>query len=181
MSKALKKFIKKNIVSQDIQATLGVADKKMAKMISQHFDIETTRSDRIDEMFRCIRFNITNLVEGLTQQTLNEMSLGLAHGLGRFKLKFSADKVDTMVIQAVSLYQDLDKEINNYMMRLREWYGYHFPELSKIVTDNMMYTKLVRLIGKKDSFWIFVEEIFYFLFAFFIFLIFSDFFTRNQN
>lgn len=147
MSKALKKFLQKNIISQDIQATLGVADKKMAKMIKKHFDIETTKSDRIDELFRCIRFNITNLVEGLTEQTLREMSLGLAHGHGRFKLKFSADKVDTMVIQAVSLFQDLDKEINNYMMRLREWYGYHFPELSKIVQDNMIYTKIVRLVG----------------------------------
>lgn len=148
MSKALKKFLKKNIISQEIQAKLAVADKKTAKLISDHMEIETTTSDRVLELMRCIRFNITGLVDGLTAETLKEMSLGLAHGLGRFKLKFSADKVDTMVIQAVSLYQDLDKEINNYMMRLREWYGFHFPELSTIVQDNMMYAKIVRLIGK---------------------------------
>ena len=33
------------------------------------------------------------------------------------------------------------------MMRLREWYGWHFPELSKIVTDNLVYAKIVKLIG----------------------------------
>jgi len=50
------------------------------------------------------------------------MTLGLAHGLSRYKLKFSADKVDTMIIQAIALLDDLDKEINNYVMRLKEWY-----------------------------------------------------------
>ena len=75
------------------------------------------------------------------------MTLGVAHGLSRYKLKFSAEKVDTMIIQAISLLDDLDKEINNYMMRLREWYGWHFPELSKVVTDNLIYTKTVKAIG----------------------------------
>lgn len=79
------------------------------------------------------------------------MTLGLAHGLGRFKIKFSSDKVDIMIMQAVSLYEDLDKEINNYMMRLREWYGYHFPELTKIVPDNLLYTKVVQKLGFKEN------------------------------
>jgi hypothetical protein len=37
----------------------------------------------------------------------------------RFKLKFSPDKVDTMVIQAIALLDDLDKEINIYAMRVK--------------------------------------------------------------
>jgi nucleolar protein 58 len=78
---------------------------------------------------------------------MKNMTLGLAHGLSRYKLKFSTEKVDTMIIQAVSLLEDLDKEINNYMMRLREWFGWHFPELSKILTDNVAYAKTVRAIG----------------------------------
>ena len=79
------------------------------------------------------------------------MTLGVAHGLSRYKLKFSAEKVDTMIMQAICLLDDLDKEINNYMMRLREWYGWHFPELSKIVTDNFSYTKTVKAIGQRQK------------------------------
>ena len=37
----------------------------------------------------------------------------------RFKLKFSPDKVDTMVVQAIALLDDLDKEINIYAMRVK--------------------------------------------------------------
>jgi RNA processing factor Prp31 len=36
-----------------------------------------------------------------------------------FKLKFSPDKVDTMVVQAIALLDDLDKEINIYSMRVK--------------------------------------------------------------
>ena len=79
------------------------------------------------------------------------MTLGLAHGLSRYKLQFSVEKVDTMIMQAVALLVDLDKEVNNFMMRLREWYGWHFPELSKIVTDNHVYAKAVRKIGRKTN------------------------------
>jgi len=27
-------------------------------------------------------------------------------------------------------------------MRLKEWYGWHFPEMGKIVPDNLMYAKV---------------------------------------
>ena len=37
------------------------------------------------------------------------------------------------------------------MMRLREWYGWHFPEMSKIVTDNLTYAKCVKMIGLKTN------------------------------
>jgi len=36
-------------------------------------------------------------------------------------------------------------------MRLREWYGWHFPELSKILTDNCIYAKAVILIGMRTN------------------------------
>lgn len=32
-----------------------------------------------------------------------------------------------------------------------EWYGYHFPELIKIVSDNSMYCRLAQLIGNRKE------------------------------
>jgi len=82
---------------------------------------------------------------------MTAMSLGLAHSLSRYKLKFSPDKIDTMIVQAVSLLDDLDKELNNYIMRCREWYGWHFPELSKIITDNIAYVRTVQTMGIRTN------------------------------
>ena len=53
-------------------------------------------------------------------------------------------QVDTMIVQAIALLDDLDKELNTYAMRVREWYGWHFPEMTKIVSDNIQYAKTVR-------------------------------------
>ena len=56
-----------------------------------------------------------------------------------------------MIIQAVGLLDDLDKELNNYAMRLREWYGWHFPEVGKIITDDLTYAKVVEKIGIRTN------------------------------
>ena len=79
------------------------------------------------------------------------MSLGLAHSMGRHKLKFSADKVDTMIIQAIALLDDLDKELNTYAMRCKEWYGWHFPELAKMITDSVAYARIILTMGVRSN------------------------------
>merc|ERR1719502_1519115 len=56
-----------------------------------------------------------------------------------------------MIMQAVGLLDDLDKELNNFAMRLREWYGWHFPEMGKIVTDNLAYARVVKHMGVKTK------------------------------
>jgi len=78
---------------------------------------------------------------------MSAMVLGLSHSLSRYKLKFSPDKVDTMIIQAIALLDDLDKELNTYAMRVKEWYGWHFPEMGKVIVDNVAYSKTIRAIG----------------------------------
>jgi nucleolar protein 58 len=130
---------------------LAVADKKLAKEIQEQLGITCKTGEKANELIRCLRFQMNSLLEGLEEKEIRNMSLGLAHSMSRYKLQFSTDKVDTMVIQAVSLLEDLDKELNNYAMRLREWYGWHFPELGKIVTDNIVYAKAVDLIGMRGN------------------------------
>ena len=85
-----------------------------------------------------------------------KLNLFFCFSLSRYKLKFSPDKVDTMVIQAICLLDELDKELNNYIMRCREWYGWHFPELGKLISDNTVFVKTVKIIGKYINSWIFL-------------------------
>jgi nucleolar protein 58 len=103
------------------------------------------------ELMRGVRSQLGELLGGLGAVDLAPMSLGLSHSLSRYKLKFSPDKVDTMVVQAIGLLDDLDKELNTYAMRVREWYGWHFPELTKVVADNISYAKAIRLMGVRTS------------------------------
>ena len=63
-------------------------------------------------------------------------------------LKYSLSKDVTLLLLIVALLDDLDKELNNYIMRCREWYGWHFPELGTVVQDHAAYIKTVKRIGR---------------------------------
>lgn len=148
ISKSLKKVIKKFV---DEQEQLLVADAKLGSAIKEKFSLQCLSNTSVQELMRCIRSQLDSLLSGLPKKEMTAMALGLAHSLSRYKLKFSPDKVDTMIVQAVSLLDDLDKELNNYIMRCREWYGWHFPELGKIVTDNIAFAKTVKIIGTREN------------------------------
>nr|XP_039271341.1 nucleolar protein 58-like [Styela clava] len=146
LCKPLKKLLKK-IVANEAHEKLAVADAKLGNAIQDKMDLMCLYSPAIHELMRGIRAHMTSLITGLPESDVTAMALGLAHSLSRYKLKFSPDKVDTMIVQAISLLDDLDKELNNYIMRCREWYGWHFPELGKVVTDNLAFAKTVKKMG----------------------------------
>lgn len=151
IGKGLKKFLKKNLGSLGVDQSLAVSDKVLGSAIKKKFQIDIVFTENTHEVIRGIRQQLSELVTGLTEKDTKTMALSLSHSLNRFKLKFSPDKVDTMIIQAVGLLDDLDKELNNFAMRLKEWYGWHFPELSKVVTDNVVYAKTVLAIGMRNT------------------------------
>ncbi|KAG4122442.1 hypothetical protein ERO13_D11G267300v2 [Gossypium hirsutum] len=146
-SKGLRKFLRAHCDGE----TLGVADSKLGNAIKEKLKIDCVHNNAVMELLRGVRTQLTELISGLGAQDLAPMSLGLSHSLSRYKLKFSADKVDTMIVQAIGLLDDLDKELNTYAMRIREWYGWHFPELTKIIQDNIQYAKAVKLMGDRAN------------------------------
>lgn len=44
-------------------------------------------------------------------------------------------------------------------MRIKEWYSWHYPELARIITENVKYVQLVKLIGNRDSTTATLEEV----------------------
>ncbi|EEC49166.1 predicted protein [Phaeodactylum tricornutum CCAP 1055/1] len=157
VSKSLTSFLKKKLKKSN-DLSVAVADKAIAAPLKESVrdDLKIVHDSKSQEIFRGIRAHmdelLTNDDSNVTKEDLRAMQLGLSHSLSRYKLKFSADKVDTMVIQAVGLLDELDKEINTYAMRVKEWYGWHFPELQGLVGDNAKYSKLVLKAGMRPTF-----------------------------
>lgn len=151
-SKDLRKFLKKQVKDNE---EIAVCDSKLGAAIKDKTGLQCLFSSGINDLMRGIRFNLDTLLEGESgageESTRKAMVLGLAHSLSRYKLKFSPDKVDTMIVQAISLLDELDKEVNIYAMRLREWYGWHFPELGKLIADNSAYARVVDKMGMRSK------------------------------
>ncbi|KAH7183113.1 uncharacterized protein B0J16DRAFT_162104 [Fusarium flagelliforme] len=135
------------------KASLAVADMKLGTAISNlpSLNISPVSGSNTMDLFRGIRGQLANLIPGLVEENFDRMALGLSHSMSRHKLKFSADKVDSMIIQAIKLLDDLDKELNVYAMRTKEWYGWHFPEMAKILNDNLAYARVILAVGMRTS------------------------------
>ncbi|VDM47138.1 unnamed protein product [Toxocara canis] len=147
LGKTLKKVLKNKVEESE---NLAVGDTKLGSIIKEKLNVKCVSNAATAELMRGIRAHLDSLL-GEHKQEMAAMNLALAHSLGRYKVKFDPDKIDTMIVQAVSLLDDIDKELNNYIMRCREWYGWHFPELGKIIQDHQAYAKVVRALGLRQN------------------------------
>ncbi|CAA7404945.1 unnamed protein product [Spirodela intermedia] len=98
-----------------------------------------------------IRLHFDRFIDSLKPYDLESAQLGLGHSYSCAKVKFNVNRVDNMVIQAIFLLDTLDKHINSFSMRARDWYSWHFPELVKIVNDNYLYAKIAKFAENKSN------------------------------
>lgn len=82
---------------------------------------------------------------------MKRAQLGLGHSFSHQKCSTDVNRQDKPIIQTIALIEQLDKNINTFCMRLKEWFSWHFPEMSKIVNDNIIFSKLVHMIEKRDN------------------------------
>ncbi|XP_051536253.1 nucleolar protein 56 [Myxocyprinus asiaticus] len=148
----LKLFLETNLPSGGKKKPmLGVSDAKLGAALQEELELSIQTGGVVAEIIRGVRLHFHSLVKGLTAQAASKAQLGLGHSYSRAKVKFNVNRADNMIIQSIALLDQLDKDINTFSMRVREWYGYHFPELIKIVSENSTYCKLARLIGNRKE------------------------------
>jgi nucleolar protein 56 len=133
--------------------TLGVSEKNIAGSIKAAFPgIECETGDTsgiVADMLRGVRQHAPKLLKQLQEGDVERAQLGLGHAYSRARVKFSVQKNDNHIIQAIATLDHLDKAINTFSMRVREWYSWHFPELIRIVSENQQYARLALFIGDK--------------------------------
>ncbi len=137
------------------KVVLGVPDKNLAGEISDRFpgiECETIEtSEVVATLLRGVRQYAEKLLKGLHEGDVSRAHLGMGHAFSRSCVKFNIHKNDNHIIQQIATLDALDKTINSGCMRVREWYGWHFPELVKIVSDNVAYAQMVLVIGNKND------------------------------
>uniref|UniRef100_A0A6B2EEU8 Nucleolar protein 56 n=1 Tax=Phlebotomus kandelakii TaxID=1109342 RepID=A0A6B2EEU8_9DIPT len=144
-------FLDTTLPTKRKKITLGVADGKLASAIAEALSVQCNHVGVVPEILRGIRMHFAGLVKGFTTQSAGVAQLGLGHSYSRAKVKFNVHRSDNMIIQSIAMLDLLDKDINTFSMRIREWYSYHFPELVKIVPDNHMYAKVAQHIKDRKS------------------------------
>ena len=151
MSDELKSFLKENFPkSKSDSNRLGSVDKNFSQKISESLGIKMVVGDFLVEVSRAIRVHMHKFL-GVDDITVTKSELGLGHSYSRFKCMFDVNRQDKPVIQSIALIDLLDKDINSFCMRIKEWFSWHFPELGKIITDNYVYIRIVKLIEQRKN------------------------------
>ena len=100
------------------------------------------------------RSNIRAYVEkmGLSWEKYRALLYDVSVLVTKKKVREAAEKRDLFVAQAISAIDELDRTINLFASRLREWYSLHFPELNEIVRDHRDFVRMVYELGSRDNF-----------------------------
>merc|ERR1712000_18660 len=157
MPNYLKEVLEINLpkASKKSTITLGCSEKILAGAIKSTFDgvncLTADTSDIVAELLRGIRVHAEKLIDGLNPGDIEQAGRGLGHAYSRGRIMFDPKRSDRSIIEAIKVVDMEDKSNNTHYMRLREWYGWHFPELSKIEPDNYTYGQLVKVIGDKST------------------------------
>lgn len=154
MSDQLKALLELNLpkAGKKKRVVLGITDKNLAQSIKADFSsVDCETNEVVQDLLRGLRLHGPKLMKQLADGDMDRAQLGLGHAYSRAKVKFSVQKNDNHIIQSIALLDLMDKDINTFAMRVREWYGWHFPELVKIVPDNYKYCRLVLFIKDKKT------------------------------
>ncbi|MHA1740001.1 MAG: C/D box methylation guide ribonucleoprotein complex aNOP56 subunit [Candidatus Heimdallarchaeota archaeon] len=71
--------------------------------------------------------------------------------LTRLRVRQAAEKRDRLIVQAIETIDDLDKTLNLFTGRLREFYGMHFPELGDAVENHQTLALIISQSGDKSA------------------------------
>lgn len=137
--------------SKTASFSLGLIDPGLATAVSEGLGVTCRSDDTVREVLRGCRLHLETFIKGLTGGAAEKAQLGLGHSYSRSKVKFNPHRSDNMIIQSIALLDQLDKDVNTFAMRVREWYSWHFPELKDHVKDNIMFARAAAYIQNKNS------------------------------
>jgi len=132
---------------------LIVEDENLAincRGILEEKSIRVEPSNKVAKAFRA-NIAVYMIKLGLSEDEYRKFTYDVSLALTRKKVRKAAEKRDLFIAQAINALDDVDKTINLFSSRIREWYGLHFPELDEILEEHEDYVKVVSLIGSREK------------------------------
>ncbi|MFX1485770.1 MAG: C/D box methylation guide ribonucleoprotein complex aNOP56 subunit [Promethearchaeota archaeon] len=113
--------------------------------VSKEADIPLFFRQNVVEM--CIDVGFVSSENEFTS-ILYETSMFLA----RTRVKKASERRDQLVKQAIEAIDDIDKSLNVFASRIREWYSLHFPELDELLSSHETFVRTLHRIGLRERY-----------------------------
>lgn len=131
-----------------------VEDERLAKIVaSKGLNVEIEPGNTIARAFRenvvdyAVKYGFASSPEEYYSK-MHEVSVVLT----RRKVRKAVEKRDLLAAQGVRAIDDIDRTVNLFVARLREWYSLHFPELDDLIREHEDYARLVYELGLRENF-----------------------------
>ena len=128
---------------------------EMARNAREKLNIEVD-VERTSEAGELLRGNLGKFAVDLgfvkRAEQLREWVHKVSMELAKVRVRKAVEKRDLLVAQAIQTIDDLDKTLNLFMSRIREWYGLHFPELDRLIDKHETYARLVLDLRRREDF-----------------------------
>ena len=142
-------------LKKDNHRPIVLDNEALAKAVEKKLDLQTqlekpcATSDKFREQLESVAVGL-RLVKD--KDEFNRFVRGVSLQMAREGVAVSAAKRDQHAIQTVRSLEDLDKTLNLFAGRVREWYGLHFPEMDRLIESHDTYVRLVANLGKRSNF-----------------------------
>lgn len=139
----LQTFLTKN----KIDSPLLVCDEKLMKMIENELKIKCIFDG---QKMREVRVEYKKQIFD-NEDGLKDRIRAYAHFVANSKIADCPIKNDIMVMESLKMIEQVDTDINKDVMELKEWFGFHFPELEEVIPNGFEYANAVAKIGNRKN------------------------------
>jgi nucleolar protein 56 len=80
----------------------------------------------------------------------NEFLTDIGIEITKIRIKENVKK-DRIAMEVIDAIDEIDKSLNIYIARLREWYGLHFPEMEQVISKHERFVKLIATYGLRKN------------------------------
>ena len=135
-------FDKVTITNSDLAETL---EKEFS------FEVKLIDSGPSDELRRNLPVLAMQNKLIRSEEEFNELGRQVSTILARGAIHDALGSKEALITQTVQLIGELDTALNGLSSRVREWYGLHYPELSRIIREHQSYARFVTDIGDRSA------------------------------
>ena len=126
----------------------------LAEEIQRKMDVNVEVAKPADAEVLRSRMNEVAFESGFVndEQELSLWNRNVSMELAKLRIKGASEKRDLIIAQGIQTLDDLDRTVNLFMGRLREWYGVYFPELDRLIEKHETYSRLVMNLGYRENY-----------------------------
>ncbi|OAG31257.1 nucleolar protein 56 [Nematocida displodere] len=143
ISSKLREFLEINNVTH-------LAADKTYNLALKDLGIRSVDEETAAEMVRGVK-KFANKIFGVDSVQVGKSEVSLAHALSRKKIKYDTKREDNSVMQCISLVDEVNNDINDYYMKIKEMYSWHFPELAGICKEKEDYLEALQVVENRET------------------------------